>query len=72
MTRIHIGTSGWHYEHWVGPFYPEAVAAKDYLSFYARHFAAVEINNTFYQLPARETLVNWRDGTPGDSGESHL
>lgn len=66
MTRIHIGTSGWHYEHWVGPFYPEAVPAEDYLSFYAERFAAVEVNNTFYQLPARETLVSWRDGTPGD------
>jgi uncharacterized protein YecE (DUF72 family) len=58
---IHIGTSGWHYGHWKGPFYPRDLPAGDFLSFYAQHFHTVEINNTFYQLPAEETVRTWRD-----------
>jgi uncharacterized protein YecE (DUF72 family) len=58
-TVCHIGTSGWHYDHWRGPFYPTDLPAKDFLSFYARHFRAVEINNSFYHLPAKRTLKQW-------------
>lgn len=61
---IHIGTSGWQYDHWQGPFYPEDLSLSDFLAFYAQHFQAVEINNTFYQLPSEETLTHWRDITP--------
>ena len=64
MARIHIGTSGWHYQHWKGPFYPENMNPGEFLSFYARHFGAAEINNTFYNLPERETLAEWRETTP--------
>lgn len=64
--RIHIGTSGWHYRHWVGPFYPTGMTGDQFLSFYARHFHTVELNNTFYQLPAPQTLKGWLDGTPKD------
>jgi len=62
--HIHIGTSGWHYAHWVGRFYPEGMDSGDFLSHYVRHFGTVEINNTFYHLPARRTLVQWRDAVP--------
>lgn len=62
--RIHIGTSGWHYPHWVGPFYPKGLRSEDFLSFYRERFRTVEINNTFYQLPSKETLAGWRDATP--------
>jgi len=62
--RILIGTSGWHYPHWVGPFYPQALPKKEFLPFYARQFSTVEINNTFYHLPSQETLETWRKGTP--------
>jgi uncharacterized protein YecE (DUF72 family) len=62
--RIHIGTSGWHYDHWRGPFYPEDLAKNRFLSFYAGHFRTVEINNSFYQLPNEDTLHLWRDTTP--------
>ena len=58
-TVCHIGTSGWHYDHWRGPFYPTDLPPKDFLSFYARHFRAVEINNSFYHLPAKRTLKQW-------------
>jgi len=58
---IHIGTSGWHYDHWVGPFYPEDIAKEDFLAFYGDRFQTVEINNSFYHLPKKETLKKWRD-----------
>ena len=56
----HIGTSGWHYNDWLGPFYPDDIHAKDFLTFYADHFKTVEINNSFYHLPKRETFEQWR------------
>jgi uncharacterized protein YecE (DUF72 family) len=62
--KVHIGTSGWHYEHWKGPFYDEDLAEEHFLEFYAGRFHTVEVNNTFYQLPARETLIGWRDSVP--------
>ena len=62
--RIFIGTSGWHYNHWKGPFYPRSTSTEAMLDFYVRHFATVEINNSFYQLPKPETLRSWRDKTP--------
>ncbi|MBN1192001.1 MAG: DUF72 domain-containing protein [Dehalococcoidales bacterium] len=61
---IHIGTSGWHYQHWKGPFYPESMPDEQLLEYYRNHFQTVEINNTFYQLPERETLAKWRDTVP--------
>ena len=61
---IHIGTSGWHYPHWVGPFYPEHMPSEEYLSYYARHFKTVEVNNTFYRLPTPQTLDDWLRKTP--------
>lgn len=63
-ARIHIGTSGWHYTHWVGNFYPENFSPSEFLTFYCRHFRTAEINTSFYRLPAEKTLVNWRDTTP--------
>ncbi len=61
---VHIGTSGWHYPHWRGVFYPEDLPAAQWLPFYARHFSCVEINNSFYRLPERETFDHWRTQTP--------
>jgi uncharacterized protein YecE (DUF72 family) len=59
-----VGTSGWHYRHWAGPFYPRDLRPKAYLEFYARQFDTVEVNSTFYRLPKPETLEKWRDNTP--------
>jgi uncharacterized protein YecE (DUF72 family) len=61
---IHIGTSGWHYRHWVGPFYPPGTPASRYLRFYIDHFAAAEINGSFYRMPSDKTLAAWRDAVP--------
>lgn len=66
MARACIGTSGWHYAHWAGPFYPEGLKTKDYLAYYAGRFATAEINATFYRLPPKETLAAWRGATPPD------
>jgi uncharacterized protein YecE (DUF72 family) len=63
---IHIGTSGWHYGHWRGPFYPDDLGAPQFLSYYAARFATVEINNSFYQLPSPRALEIWRDTVPPD------
>jgi len=64
LAEIRIGTSGWHYDHWVGPLYPAGTRSRDFLGFYAERFAAAEINNTFYSLPKPATLEGWRDATP--------
>lgn len=64
--RIHIGTSGWSYDHWRGLFYPEELPAREWLAYCARHFHSVEINSSFYRLPSAGTLAHWRDSVPGD------
>jgi uncharacterized protein YecE (DUF72 family) len=63
---IRIGTSGWHYQHWRGPFYPEDLPSKQMLAWYMDRFDTVEINNSFYRLPSSETFAAWRDATPKD------
>jgi uncharacterized protein YecE (DUF72 family) len=62
--KVHIGTSGWYYDHWEGPFYPKGMAKKDYLEFYSRNFHTAEINNSFYQMPQKKSLRRWRDTVP--------
>lgn len=62
--RVHIGTSGWHYKHWRGPFYPQDLAPAKMLSWYADRFDTVEINNTFYKVPTTEALAGWCRQTP--------
>ncbi|MFP4126002.1 MAG: DUF72 domain-containing protein [Alphaproteobacteria bacterium] len=64
LAEIRIGTSGWHYDHWVGAFYPAGTKPEDFLAFYAERFDAAEINTSFYQLPSAETLAHWRDTVP--------
>jgi uncharacterized protein YecE (DUF72 family) len=66
VRRFRIGTSGWHYEHWQGPFYPQDLPSDKWLAYYTKHLPTVEINNSFYQLPAVETLRQWRTDTPED------
>lgn len=61
---IHIGTSGWHYEHWKGPFYPEDLSASRFLAYYTQYFQTAEINNTFYHLPTEKAMAEWRDKVP--------
>ncbi len=64
MGEIRIGTSGWHYAHWRGTFYPEELAPSAWLAHYWQVFDTVEINNSFYRLPAESTLAAWREAVP--------
>lgn len=61
---IKVGTSGWMYDHWKGPFYPEDIASDAMLSFYAQTFDTVEVNNTFYQLPSEGKVRGWKEDSP--------
>ena len=62
--RIRLGTSGYSYKEWKGPFYPEDLPAAGMLGFYARRFSTVEINNTFYRMPTASVLANWAEQVP--------
>src|SRR3954470_15770756 len=64
MAQIWIGTSGWHYKHWLGNFYPPRLPSSQMLAHYIEHFDTVELNNSFYKLPAEKSLIAWRDSTP--------
>lgn len=63
---IRVGTSGWHYDHWEGPFYPEGLGRERWLEYYGEQLLTVEVNNTFYQLPREKTLRRWREAVPED------
>lgn len=63
---IRIGTSGFSYNDWIGPVYPEGLPQRDQLIFYAREFSTVEINVTYYRIPALSTVVGWVRKTPDD------
>jgi uncharacterized protein YecE (DUF72 family) len=61
---LHIGTSGWQYADWRGRFYPASLPQRRWLEHYVSTFDTVEVNNTFYRLPDRETFVSWAAQTP--------
>jgi uncharacterized protein YecE (DUF72 family) len=63
-VRLWVGTSGYSYKAWLGKFYPERLAAKEMLRFYAARLPAVEINNTFYRLPKQSVLQSWAKQVP--------
>ena len=63
-VQVRIGTSGYSYAEWKGNFYPEKLAAKDMLRFYAGRFPTVEINNTFYRMPTEKLVSGWAAQTP--------
>jgi uncharacterized protein YecE (DUF72 family) len=61
---ILVGTSGFDYKDWRGSFYPRFIKGGDRLPFYAEHFATVELNVTFYRMPAASAFRGWRDAVP--------
>lgn len=63
-TNIRIGTSGFHYKHWVGPFYPPKTPPGKMLEYYIQHLDTLELNNSFYRLPTIEAFESWRNSTP--------
>jgi uncharacterized protein YecE (DUF72 family) len=66
MSKIFVGTSGWSYKSWRGPFFPAEVKVKDHLRFYASQFNSTELNGVFYRTPTVEAVRGWREQTPDD------
>jgi uncharacterized protein YecE (DUF72 family) len=62
--KIYIGTSGWMYKDWARSFYPTDCPAKQHLGYYVTQFPTVEINATFYRLPAETAIQAWRQSAP--------
>ena len=63
---ILVGTAGYSYEDWIGPFYPDGTSKRDFLNFYARQFSLVEVNYTYYRMPNAHTLAAMADRTGPD------
>src|SRR4029079_7868301 len=63
-AEIHIGTQGWNYDAWVGPFYPTGTRPSDFLTVYARSVVSVRGYSTFYASPAATTIRSWVERTP--------
>ena len=63
---IHLGTSGFSYKDWVGPYYPEKLPAGQWLAYYAREFNTVELNVTYYRVPHERMVQGWIERTPPD------
>lgn len=59
-----IGTSGWSYDEWIGPFYPKGLRKEDFLTYYSQVFYTNEINTTFYNIPSINIVRNWVKKTP--------
>jgi uncharacterized protein YecE (DUF72 family) len=62
--RLFAGTSGYGYKEWKGSFYPQELPDKDMLNYYGARLPAVEINNTFYRMPAASMLAAWGAQVP--------
>ena len=62
--KLLAGTSGYSYKEWLGHFYPEKLPASAMLRYYAERFETVEINNTFYRMPAESMLAHWSEEVP--------
>jgi len=64
MPKLHVGTSGWNYDHWYDVFYPDDVPKKRRLEYYSGIFNTVEVNATFYRSFKQSTFQKWYDETP--------
>jgi uncharacterized protein YecE (DUF72 family) len=63
-VRVRVGTSGYSYKEWKGPFYPKDLAAAKFLPYYAERLETVEINNTFYRMPTAALVEGWAEEVP--------
>ncbi len=63
---IRLGTQGWNYGSWVGPFYPDGTKTADFLSTYARGFNTVEVDSTFYAIPSVRIVRGWASRVDAD------
>jgi uncharacterized protein YecE (DUF72 family) len=62
--NVWVGTSGYAYKQWKGPFYPQDLSDREMLSYYAGKLNSVEINNTFYRMPSAKLLDGWAEQVP--------
>jgi uncharacterized protein YecE (DUF72 family) len=65
-VTVWIGTSGWQYRDWRGPFYPGGLSQRAWYESYGERFATVESNNAFYHLPERRIFESWAERSPAD------
>jgi uncharacterized protein YecE (DUF72 family) len=63
MARVLIGTSGWHYDSWRGPFYPAGLPIRSQLQYYASQFQTAELNGVFYRTPTPDAVRSWKEQT---------
>ena len=63
-TQLYIGTSGWHYNHWLKTFYPETITGYNELKYHSEHFNTVENNSSFYRISKESTYKTWDRMTP--------
>lgn len=63
---IYLGTSGWSYDDWIGPVYPEDLSKGEWLGFIAEQVDALEVNVTYYRVPNTRTIEGWAARTPDD------
>ncbi|MFH0844574.1 MAG: DUF72 domain-containing protein, partial [Pseudomonadota bacterium] len=66
MSLILIGTSGFSYDDWKATFYPPEITKKEYLTFYASHFKALELNFSYYQMPKAHHCAQMLAKTGGE------
>ncbi len=64
--NMRVGTSGWSYDDWAGPFYPKTLPKDLYLTFYTHVFNTCEIDSSFYHIPAETSARKWARETPPD------
>ena len=64
--QLLVGTSGYSYKEWKGPFYPQKLPSSKMLGYYAERLRTVEINNTFYRMPKVAMLEKWASEVPDD------
>ncbi len=66
MIDWRIGTMGFNYKQWVGPFYPDGLPARNHLAYYGERLNALEMDSTFYGSPTEKTVLRWASTTPPD------
>jgi uncharacterized protein YecE (DUF72 family) len=64
QMTIHIGTSGWNYDHWSDVLYPLGAPARERLGYYTQSFQTVELNSSFYRWPSVATFRAWNRRLP--------
>jgi uncharacterized protein YecE (DUF72 family) len=63
LTGAYVGTSGFSYPSWRGAFYPQKAKPSEFLGWFSERLPSVELNTTFYQLPAEDQMRRWADQT---------